>query len=148
MSYLTFYGGQAWVRATAPATGGPTTADLIPNVSEATVSISADEDERGPYLSNGDNSKFTLVTGVTCEISLSVDVPQALSATLDLLRTSANSATPVWFRYREGLAADGGATMYTIANAYVTSFESAGGADGITASFTLKGKVTITKPTP
>lgn len=146
MSYLTFYGGQAWVRSSPPAVD-PANTDLLPNVSEVTVSISQDEEQRGPYLSNGDNSKFTLITGVTCEISFSVDVPQALSATLDLLRTSANSAASVWFRYREGLATDGGATIYTITNGYVTSFESAGGADGISASVTIKGKVTITKPT-
>jgi hypothetical protein len=49
----------------------------------------------------------------------------------------------VWFRYREGLAADGGSTTYTFPNAIITSFESAGGADGITVSVTLSGTLTI-----
>jgi hypothetical protein len=142
MSYLTFYGGQAWVRAAAPASN-PDPADLIPNISEMTISISPETSKKGPYLSNGDNSQYEQVTSVSREASFTLDLPQAASATIDLLRSRANSGERVWFRYREGLAADGGSTTYTFPSAIITSFESAGGADGITVSVTLSGTLTI-----
>ncbi len=143
MSYLTFYGGQAWVRAAPPASN-PDPADLIPNISEITISISPETKTKGPYLSNGDNSTYKIINGIERSASFSVDVPQSASATLDLLRTRANNGERVWFQYREGLGSDGGSTTYTFTDAVIEKIESAGGADGIVMSVTITGPMTIT----
>lgn len=142
MSYLTYYGGQAWVRTSPPASN-PDPDDLIPNISEITISITPETKTKGPYPSNGDNSTYKVVNGIERSATFSVDVPQGASATLDLLRTRANTGERVWFRYREGLAADAGSTTYTFTDAIIEKFESAGGADGIVASFTITGPMTI-----
>lgn len=143
MSYLTFYGGQAWVRDAAPASA-PDPADLIPNISEMTISISPETKTKGPYLSNGANLTYKIITGIEQSASFSIDVPQSASATLDLLRTRANNGQRVWFRYREGLGTDGGSTTYTFTDAVIEKIESAGGADGVVMSVTITGPMTIT----
>lgn len=140
--YLTFHGGQAWVTSTPPASN-PADNDLIPNISEMTISISPETVEKGPYL-GGTNAKLAQVTSVTAEASFTVDVPRLASPTLDLLRVSAASGANVWFRYREGAAGDTGSTTYTFTDAIVTSLESAGGEDGIVMSVTVRGRLTIT----